>query len=114
MFAANSYTIRAANDDDTFTLRRWADRRQQRPLAGSLLIGEINGQPAAAISLLDGRTVADTSASTGHLVANLRIRALSVWAYEARPSLRERIVQAMAAPTAPVEQDEPQPAWAHA
>jgi hypothetical protein len=114
MFAANSYTIRPVTDDDTFTLRRWADREQQRPLDGSLLIGEIGDRPAAAISLLDGRTVADTSACTGHLVANLRIRALSVWAYEATPSLRDRMLQAMAAPTAPAEQDEPQAAVAHA
>lgn len=114
MFGANSYIIRPATDDDTFTLRRWADRRQQQPLAGSLLIGEVDGRPAAAISLLDGRTVADSSADTGHLVANLRIRASSVWAYEATPSLRDRMLQAMASPTAPAEQDEPQPARAHA
>jgi hypothetical protein len=112
MFAANSYTIRPATADDIFTLRRWADRKQQ-PLAGSLLVGEIDGRPAAAISLLDGRTVADTSA-TGHLLANLRVRALSVCAYEATPSLRDRILQAMALPTAPARQDEPQPASAHA
>ena len=114
MFAANSYTIRPATDDDTFTLRRWADRKQQQPLAGRLLIGEIDGRAAAAISLLDGRTITDTSARTGHLLANLRIRARSVWAYEAMPSLRDRMLQAMAAPTAPAEKDEPQPAWAHA
>jgi hypothetical protein len=114
MFAANSYIIRPATEDDTFILRRWADREQQQPLVGSLLIGEIDGQPAAAISLLDGRTVADTSASSGHLVANLRLRALSVWAYEATPSLRDRMLQALAAPTASAEQDEPQPARAHA
>jgi hypothetical protein len=114
MFAANSYNIRPATADDTFTLRRWADRKRQQPLAGRLLIGEINGQPAAAISLLDGRTVVDPSAFTGHLLANLRIRASSVWAYEATPSLRDRMLRAMAAPTAPAEQDEPQPAWAQA
>lgn len=114
MFAANSYTIRGATDDDTFTLRRWADRKQQQPLAGRLLIGEIDGRPAAAISLLDGRTIADPSAYTGHLAANLRVRALSVWAYESTPSLRDRMLQAMTAPTAPAQRNEPQPAWAHA
>jgi hypothetical protein len=114
MFAANSYTIRPATDEDAFMLRRWADREQQQPLAGSLLIGEIDGRPAAAISLLDGRTIADNFAGTGHLVANLRIRASSVWAYEATPSLRDRMLQAVASPAAPAEQDEAQPARASA
>ena len=114
MFAANSYIIRAATDDDTFTLRRWAERKQQQPLAGRLLIGEIDGRPAAAISLLDGRTIADPSAHTSHLAANLRLRALSVWPYETTLSLRDRILQAMTPPTAPAQRNEPQPAWAHA
>ena len=69
MFAANTYVIRPATAEDRFTLRRWADRTRQQLLAGSLLIGEINGQPAAAISLLDGRTVAGPSIGTGHLLA---------------------------------------------
>lgn len=114
MFAANSYTIRPATNDDTFPLRRWADRKQQQPLAGSVLIGEIDGRPAAAISLLDGRTLADTSARNWrHLLANLRVRAESVWAYEATPSLRDRMLQALAAPDR-VEQYEPERAVAHA
>jgi hypothetical protein len=113
MFAANSYTIRPATANDIFTLRRWADREQQPPLAGSVLVGEIGSRPLAAISLLDGRTVADAEA-TGHLVANLRVRALSVCAYDATPSLGDRILQAVAVPTAPAHQVEPQSASAHA
>jgi hypothetical protein len=97
MFAANSYHIRLANDQDTPTLRRLAQRHSAPPLQGRVLIGEIDGVGAAALSLNDGRVIADSSPRTGHLVANLRVRAVSIWAHDTTPSLRERLLAGLPA-----------------
>jgi hypothetical protein len=91
MFAANTYRIRIATDEDTDTLNRLAAHRALRPLEGRVLIGERNGTPAAALSLGDGRVIADDSPSTDHLIANLRIRAISIWAQESNAPLPERM-----------------------
>ena len=61
-----------------------------------MLIGRFDGA-AAALSLHDGRVVADSSLGTDHLLANLRIRAGAIRAFEATPSLRDRIRAACAA-----------------
>jgi len=60
-----------------------------------VLIGEIEGTPRAALSLGDGRVLADPSPLTSYLLASLRVRAAGLWARAATPSLRERIVAAM-------------------
>jgi hypothetical protein len=44
------------------------------------------------MSLSDGRVLADSSPRTGHLAANLRVRAVSIWTEQAAPSLRERLL----------------------
>ncbi len=49
------------------------------------------GSPAAALSLSDGRVVADPFRRTDHLVACLHIRANAILAYEANPSLSDRL-----------------------
>ena len=64
---------------------------RRTPLAGRVLIGEIAGSPAAALSLGDDRVIADPFRRTDHLVACLRIRAGAVRAHEATPSLSERV-----------------------
>jgi hypothetical protein len=76
MFSANTYRIHSL---------------------GRVLIGEIDGAPAAAISLDDGRVIAGRSARTGHLAAFLRMRAAALRAQEAVPSLRERILSGVPA-----------------
>ena len=91
MFAADTYRIRIATDEDTATLNRLAAHRALRPLEGRVLIGERDGTPAAALSLSDGRVIADDSPRTNHLIANLRIRAISIWAQESSASLPERM-----------------------
>jgi len=91
MFAANTYRIHLATDEDTDTLRALAERNSQQPLQGHVLIGEIDGA-GAALSLSDGRVIADSSPRAGHLVANLRVRAASIWTEQATPSLRERLL----------------------
>lgn len=92
MFSANAYVIRIATEDDAYALRQLAALDGQRELVGETLIGEIDGRPAAAISLTGGRAVADPFVPTSQLVALLRMRAASMRAYERTPSLRERML----------------------
>jgi hypothetical protein len=91
MFPANAYVIRQATIDDEGTLERLAELDSQRPLSGSALVGEIGGVPAAAISMADGRVVADPFKLTAHLVPVLMMRRRSLQAFAARPSLPARL-----------------------
>jgi hypothetical protein len=97
MLAANPYRIRFATADNADALRRLAEQGSQQPLVGRVLIGLIDYTPAAALSLQDGRVIADSSRRTDRVVAALRVRAGAVQAYEATPSLGERIRAALAA-----------------
>jgi hypothetical protein len=95
MFETNTDHIRFATDKDADALRRLAERASQQPLGGRVLVGDIDGKPAAALSLLDGRVIAESSHRTSRLVVALRLRAGAIRAYEATPSLRERLVKAL-------------------
>ncbi len=64
---------------------------------GRVIVGHIDGTPAAALSLHDGRVIADPSHSTDRLVTTLRMRAGAIRAFEATPSLRERLLAALPA-----------------
>lgn len=92
MFPANAYVIRRATEDDVYALSRLAQLDGQRPLGGQVLIGEIDGRAAAAISLIDYRVVADPFEATAQLSALLRMRAKATYAYLRTPSLRERML----------------------
>jgi predicted MFS family arabinose efflux permease len=95
MFPADRYSIRAATPMDQTALEHIALLDGQRPLEGSALVGLIDGRPAAAVSLDDGRAIADPFRSTGHLVAHLRVRAAGVNAHERMPSVRDRLFAAL-------------------
>jgi hypothetical protein len=95
MIATNLYRIRFAAAEDADTLAKLAQSASQQPLTGRVLIGYTGGKPAAAISLLDRRITADPS-YTGQLAATLRMRADAIHAYEATPSLRDRLHAAFA------------------
>jgi hypothetical protein len=97
MFAANTYVIRLSTEQDSQALRRLAELDSHPQLAGRALVGEIDGAPAAALALGDGRVVADPFRPTAQLVACLRVRAQAWQAYEATPSLRERLRAALPA-----------------
>jgi hypothetical protein len=97
MFAANTYRIRFANGEDAGAVRRLAGQGCRRPLGERVLLGEIDGTPAAALSLRTGRVIADPARNTDHLVATLRRRAGAIRAHEATPSLRDRLRAAFAA-----------------
>jgi hypothetical protein len=91
MHSANAYVIRHATIDDRSTLERLAALDSQPPLTGDALIGEIDGIPAAAVSLADGRVVADPFKPTAHLVPVLMMRRRSLLTYAERASLPARL-----------------------
>jgi hypothetical protein len=95
VFAANTYHIRLATDDDAVSLARLAELDGRDPLQGPALIGYLNGQPAAAIAVADRQIVADPRRRTDHLVACLRVRASALHAYQLTPSLRTRLLAAV-------------------
>jgi hypothetical protein len=88
MFSSDTYFIRQATADDESLLLRLSVLDSKRILTTPALIGEIAGEPAAAISLATGRVVADPFVSTAALVAHLRLRAAAFQPVE--PSLRQR------------------------
>jgi hypothetical protein len=92
MYAANSYVLRIATDADADAVRRLAELDSKAPLEGSILIGELHGEPVAALSLADDRVVADPFRPTAHLLATMRVRARGLKAVEHMPSLRDRLI----------------------
>jgi hypothetical protein len=97
MISANAHHIRLATPDDADMLSQLAEHDSQQPLVGRVLIGHVDGTPAAALSLHDGRIVADPSRVSGRLVSTLRMRAGAIRAFEATPSLRQRLLAALPA-----------------
>jgi hypothetical protein len=95
MYPSNAYVIRPATEEDHGALQRLAELDGQRPFAGPALIGEIDGRPAAAISLFDGRVVADPFQPTHVLRQVLRMRLGALRAYSSTPSLADRVRAAM-------------------
>jgi hypothetical protein len=96
MYPANAHVIRPATPDDEFAVRLLAELDSQRPLDGPILIGELGGVPAVAISLTEGRLVADPFQQTAVLGQVLRMRAAALQAHARAPSLPERLREAMA------------------
>jgi hypothetical protein len=68
-------TLRYAFPDDYATLARLAALDSAEPLAEPVLIAEVDGEAVAAMSLSDGRVVADPFRRTVPLVALLQARA---------------------------------------
>ncbi|HEY7633586.1 MAG TPA: hypothetical protein VH817_22985 [Thermoleophilaceae bacterium] len=92
MYPGNAHVTRIATDKDVRALIELANLDSQRPLGGEILIGEIDGAPAAAISLSDGRVVSDPFKHTALLTQSLRMRAAALRAVAETPSLRQRIL----------------------
>jgi hypothetical protein len=90
--------IRQATEQDQRALEQLAELDSQRPLAGPALIAEAYGLPAAAISLADGRVVADPFTNTAVLRQLLHYRFSALQAYTRQPSLAERMREAMSIP----------------
>lgn len=82
--------------EDERPLRELAELDSQRPLSAPVLIGEIDGVPAAALSLSEGRVVADPFQPTAVLSQLLRVRATALRTHARTPSLAERVRAVMA------------------
>jgi hypothetical protein len=68
-------TIRHAFPDDSLTLRRLAALDSATPLEPPVLVGEVEGEVRAALSLRDGSVIADPFHLTAALVELLLARA---------------------------------------
>ena len=75
MTTPDSLTIRPANDQDARALAELAALDSARPLAGDVLVAEQDGGVRAAVSLGDGRAIADPFHRTSELVDLLLVRA---------------------------------------
>jgi hypothetical protein len=95
MIAANAYRIRFATAADADTLKGLAESASEEPLVGRILIGWLDGTPAAALSIEEGRAIYDSSRPTDRVVSALRMRAGAIEAFETTPSLRERLLAAL-------------------
>jgi hypothetical protein len=91
MLPANTYVVRQATPSDEAVLERIAALDGQRPLSGPVLLGEIDGKPAAAVSIDDGRVVADPFQLTAQLVLVITMRRRALLAYAKTPSLPARL-----------------------
>ena len=66
--------IRPARPTEAFAVRRLAYLDSQRPLRGDVLVATADDIPVAAVSLSDGRVVADPFRPTADIVDLLRLR----------------------------------------
>ncbi len=70
-----SIVLRLATDVDAPTVHRLAALDDAPRLTGAVLLALVDGEPVAALSLEDGRVVADPFRFTAEPVALLRLRA---------------------------------------
>ncbi len=73
-----SIAIRAARREDEAVLVRLAALDAATPFPRPALVATLDGVPAAAVSLVDGRAVADPFLPSAEAVALLRHRAAAV------------------------------------
>ncbi len=103
MFPANSHVIRPATAEDAKALRQLAVSSGASALVGRILVAEVDGVVAAALSRDEKRTITDHALAAAHLTAMLRPRAHALAAVERQPSLAERIREAVLGPSQPEE-----------
>ncbi|HSI80015.1 MAG TPA: hypothetical protein VK919_05125 [Solirubrobacterales bacterium] len=75
MASLDSLSIRIAADADRPRLRRLAELDAAPPLRSPSLLAEVGGEAVAALSLEDGRSVADPWRRTAFVVELLGVRA---------------------------------------
>ena len=88
--ALSPITIRPAHAQDVRALARLAalDSAALPPMP--MLVGEVDGELQAAVSLRDGRAIADPFRPTALLVTLLRTQAAAETTTRTRPSARHR------------------------
>ena len=92
MVPGNTYVMRIENDPQSDVLQRLSQLDSARPLQTPALVGHIDDQPVAALSLVDDRAVADPFVATGPSRIALRTRAESIRAAEEMPSVQQRVI----------------------
>jgi hypothetical protein len=71
----STVVLRLAHTDESALVRRLAALDDAPPLDGQVLLALVDGEPAAAVSLGDGRVVADPFVPTADTVTLLTLRA---------------------------------------
>jgi len=71
----NTLALRVAQSDETPVVRRLAALDDSRPLHGDVLLALVDGEAVAAVSLDDGRVVANPFLPTADTVKLLSLRA---------------------------------------
>jgi hypothetical protein len=84
-YGVEPIAIRSATEADRDGLQRLAERDSGAVPSEPLLVAEASGELRAAISLADGRTIADPFHPTADLVALLRARARHARSVRSRP-----------------------------
>lgn len=79
-----SIAVRLATANDREALERLAALDSTEPPKGSTLVGELLQRPVAALSLSDGRVIANPFVATADVVALLRLRARQLGARRPR------------------------------
>jgi hypothetical protein len=83
--------LRHARRADADVVRRLAILDEARPLEGPVLLGLVNGLAVAALSLADGRLVADPFVATTEARSLLRLRAAQLAGVRIRRRLHWRL-----------------------
>jgi hypothetical protein len=95
MLHAHAFTVRTAVEADEPTLAWLAALASQPPVRRPALIGDVDGVPAAAISLADGRVVADPFRPATGLVAHLRLHRSGWRTGDGRAAVRKQLRAAL-------------------
>jgi hypothetical protein len=80
--------VRRARPSDDHALAELAALDSARSLTGARIVGEVDGRIVAAVSLQDGRVVADPFVATADVVEMLRIHTAGGRGAAARPRRR--------------------------
>src|SRR3954470_24679773 len=89
--AESTLVIRVATRFDDADLHRLAALDSAQPLAGRIIVAQSDGRIDAALSLDDGRTIADPFRPTAGLVDVLRARAARLRGAEGAPARPRRL-----------------------
>lgn len=87
-----SLALRVAQDEDADVVRRLAALDDSRLLCGEVLLAILDGEAVAALSLTEGRVVANPFVRTADAVALLELRAAQLSAGATRARRRLRVV----------------------
>jgi hypothetical protein len=84
MLDSTVIAFRSATADDDRVLRELSELDSARPMQRPAVLAVVDGQPVAAVSLSDGRIVADPFTRTEDVVTMLRARVAALAADTAR------------------------------